>query len=38
MKLPFTSKVEIGLLQDLSFAKSVATEPITSDDWEIIVS
>jgi len=28
--------VEIGLLQDLSFAKSVATEPITSDDWEII--
>ncbi|KAJ8696655.1 Peroxisome biosynthesis protein pex1 [Pleurotus ostreatus] len=28
--------VEIGLLHDLSFATSVATEPVTSDDWEII--
>ncbi|RDB24902.1 Peroxisome biosynthesis protein PAS1 [Hypsizygus marmoreus] len=28
--------VEIGLLHDLPFAKSVATEPLTSDDWEII--
>ncbi|KAJ3749282.1 P-loop containing nucleoside triphosphate hydrolase protein [Lentinula detonsa] len=29
--------VEIGLLHDMAFAKSVATEPLTSDDWEIIV-
>ncbi|KAG5731766.1 Peroxisome biosynthesis protein PAS1 [Termitomyces sp. T112] len=28
--------VEIGLLHDLPLAKSVATEPLTSDDWEII--
>ncbi|KAF5386195.1 hypothetical protein D9615_002287 [Tricholomella constricta] len=28
--------VEIGLLHDLHWAKSVATEPLTSDDWEII--
>ncbi|CCL98466.1 uncharacterized protein FIBRA_00464 [Fibroporia radiculosa] len=28
--------VEIGLLHDLGFAQSVATEPLTSDDWEII--
>ncbi|KAH9485161.1 Peroxisome biosynthesis protein PAS1 [Psilocybe cubensis] len=28
--------VEIGLLHDLPHAKSVATEPLTSDDWEII--
>ncbi|KAJ3890822.1 P-loop containing nucleoside triphosphate hydrolase protein [Lentinula edodes] len=28
--------VEIGLLHDMDFAKSVATEPLTSDDWEII--
>ncbi|KAH9840780.1 AAA-domain-containing protein [Rhodofomes roseus] len=28
--------VEIGLLHDLGLAKSVATEPVTSDDWEII--
>ncbi|KAG5645414.1 hypothetical protein DXG03_006238 [Asterophora parasitica] len=28
--------VEIGLLHDLPWAKSVATEPLTSDDWEII--
>ncbi|KAF4598456.1 Peroxisome biosynthesis protein pex1 [Pleurotus pulmonarius] len=28
--------VEIGLLHDLSFATSVGTEPVTSDDWEII--
>ncbi|KAH7873100.1 uncharacterized protein C8R40DRAFT_1172744 [Lentinula edodes] len=28
--------VEIGLLHDMAFAKSVATEPLTSDDWEII--
>ena len=30
-------QVEIGLLQDLSVAKSVGTEPVSSDDWEIIV-
>ncbi|KAF8895717.1 P-loop containing nucleoside triphosphate hydrolase protein [Gymnopilus junonius] len=28
--------VEIGLLHDVPPAKSVATEPVTSDDWEII--
>ncbi|TFK44456.1 P-loop containing nucleoside triphosphate hydrolase protein [Crucibulum laeve] len=28
--------VEIGLLHDLPLAKSVGTEPLTSDDWEII--
>ncbi|KAG6920030.1 hypothetical protein DXG01_010098 [Tephrocybe rancida] len=28
--------VEIGLLHDLPLAQSVATEPLTSDDWEII--
>ncbi|KAH7922507.1 AAA-domain-containing protein [Leucogyrophana mollusca] len=28
--------VEIGLLHDLAFASSVATEPVTPDDWEII--
>ncbi|GLB37363.1 putative peroxisome biogenesis factor 1, N-terminal [Lyophyllum shimeji] len=28
--------VEIGLLHDLPLAKSVATEPLTSDDWEIV--
>ncbi|KAL1746204.1 P-loop containing nucleoside triphosphate hydrolase protein [Schizophyllum fasciatum] len=28
--------VEIGLLHDLPFAKSVGTEPASSDDWEII--
>ncbi|KAL1943757.1 hypothetical protein VTO73DRAFT_4202 [Trametes versicolor] len=28
--------VEIGLLHDLGYAKSVATEPATSDDWEIL--
>lgn len=31
-------QVEIGLLHDLGYAKSVATEPATSDDWEILVS
>jgi hypothetical protein len=31
-------KVEIGLLHDLPQAKMVITEPITTDDWEIIVS
>lgn len=30
-------QVEIGLLHDLPLATSVATEPLTSDDWEIIV-
>jgi peroxin-1 len=30
-------QVEIGLLYDLPQAKSVGTEPLTSDDWEIIV-
>ncbi|KAG7090976.1 hypothetical protein E1B28_010043 [Marasmius oreades] len=28
--------VEIGLLYDMASAKSVGTEPLTSDDWEII--
>ncbi|KAG6857738.1 hypothetical protein H0H87_004154 [Tephrocybe sp. NHM501043] len=28
--------VEIGLLHDLPLAQSVATEPLTSDDWDII--
>ncbi|KAJ3776971.1 P-loop containing nucleoside triphosphate hydrolase protein [Lentinula raphanica] len=28
--------VEIGLIHDMAVAKSVATEPLTSDDWEII--
>ncbi|GBE85761.1 Peroxisome biosynthesis protein [Sparassis crispa] len=28
--------VEIGLLHNLSYATSVATEPVSSDDWEII--
>ncbi|KAF9460743.1 P-loop containing nucleoside triphosphate hydrolase protein [Collybia nuda] len=28
--------VEIGLLHDMPFAQSVATEPLSSDDWEII--
>ncbi|KIM45052.1 hypothetical protein M413DRAFT_441700 [Hebeloma cylindrosporum] len=28
--------VEIGLLHDLPHASSVGTEPLTSDDWEII--
>ncbi|KAF8995495.1 P-loop containing nucleoside triphosphate hydrolase protein [Cyathus striatus] len=28
--------VEIGLLYDMQLATSVATEPLTSDDWEII--
>ncbi|RPD58266.1 AAA-domain-containing protein [Lentinus tigrinus ALCF2SS1-7] len=28
--------VEIGLLHDLAYAQSVATEPVTSDDWEIL--
>lgn len=31
-------QVDIGLLHDLGYAKSVATEPATSDDWEILVS
>ena len=30
-------KVEIGLLHDLPQAKMVVTDPITADDWEIIV-
>jgi len=32
-----TNKVEVGLLYDLPIAKSVATEPLTPDDWEILV-
>ena len=32
------SKVEIGLLHDLAPAKSVAAEPVSVDDWEILVS
>ncbi|KAH8827941.1 P-loop containing nucleoside triphosphate hydrolase protein [Flagelloscypha sp. PMI_526] len=30
------SIVEVGLLHDLTAADSVATEPVSSDDWEII--
>jgi hypothetical protein len=30
-------KVEVGLLYDLPKAKSVATEPLSPDDWEILV-
>ena len=30
-------QVEIGLLYDLGHATSVATEPLTADDWEILV-
>jgi peroxin-1 len=29
--------VEIGLQHDLPVAKSIATEPLTADDWEILV-
>lgn len=29
--------VEIGLLHDLSIAQSISTEPLTADDWEILV-
>jgi peroxin-1 len=32
-----STKVEVGLLYDLPTAKSVATEPLTPDDWEILV-
>lgn len=32
-----TLKVEVGLLYNLPIAKSVATEPLTPDDWEILV-
>lgn len=31
-------QVEIGLLYDLSRASTVSTEPVTPDDWEILVS
>ena len=34
---PHFAKVEVGLLYDLPTAKSVATEPLTPDDWEILV-
>lgn len=34
----YAMKVEIGLLHDLPQAKMVITEPISADDWEIIVS
>ena len=30
-------QVEIGLLHDLPYATSVSTEPLTADDWEILV-
>lgn len=32
-----STQVEIGLLHDLGYATSVATEPLTADDWEILV-
>ena len=31
-------QVEIGLLHDLGYAKSIGTEPLTADDWEILVN
>lgn len=31
-------KVEIGILHDLGYAKSIGAEPLTADDWEILVS
>lgn len=33
----YISKVEIGLLYDLPLAQSVAAEPLSSDDWDILV-
>jgi peroxin-1 len=36
--VPDILKVEIGLLYDLPIATSVATEPLTPDDWEILVN
>ena len=36
--IPDPFKVEIGLLYDLPTAKSVATEPLSPDDWEILVN
>ena len=30
-------QVEIGLLHDLPYATAVSTEPLTADDWEILV-
>ena len=35
--ITYILKVEVGLLYDLPIAKSVATEPLTPDDWEILV-
>lgn len=32
-----TLKVEIGLLHDLPTADSVTAEPVSEDDWEVIV-
>ena len=29
--------VEIGVLHDLPVAKSISTEPLSVDDWEILV-
>lgn len=31
------NKLEIGLLYDLPIAKTVSAEPISPDDWEILV-
>lgn len=31
------AKVEIGLLHNLTQAESVGAEPVSPDDWEIIV-
>lgn len=31
-------QLEIGLLHDLEVAKSVSTEPVSPDDWEILVN
>ena len=31
-------QLEIGLLHGLEVAKSVSTEPVSPDDWEILVN
>ena len=38
LNLRLCVQVEIGLFHDLGYAQSVSTEPVTSDDWEILVS
>jgi hypothetical protein len=33
----YNIKVEVGLIHDLPIAKAVNTEPVSEDDWEILV-